>query len=419
MNQTFFIAVFALCFFALLPQNSEANAITTQQAKTEHMRACLSKGDKKNICTCSFERSLRELGADNLINVNRALANNIPANNQHLDVLAKTTSKCAKDIAEGTYTANQTASTNLVPAPAALPVQSFNDLDSLTIPAPPALQKSTPDFSEDAGYFEDFEIDEEAERLAAEEQARAAQNKYGVKKLTDIYKGQYDAEFFKAAKIGDVVALKAIKQYLPTVNIVDSVGNTPLIEAAAAGQNAAISFLISHNGDVNLRNNEGQQAIHAAVFNGHAGTVSLLLEKKADVNSEYGNGFTPLNLAIIKRSAQMVQNLIIAGAQPSKAMGDGNLPIHIATTANSPEIISILHNYGADLNAENGQGYTPLMIASSQNKTASASALLALGTDFNKIDIYGRTAVQIAATLGHQQIVNLILTAQEQRSNNY
>jgi ankyrin repeat protein len=410
---TIFFLALLLPFFA--PTLAQANIMDTQQAKVEHMRACLSNGGKKDICACSFDRALGTLSATDLINVNRALTNKIPANPKHLDVLSRITRKCVRDIEKGQYNPDAEA---VAPTPAKQP-QSFDDLNNFTIPQPPELEKSTPNFSQEntEEYFDEPEISQEQLKLEKEQAERARRAAaIEVDNLKDSYKGQYDKLFFKAAGTGDMQALKAIIQYLPNVDIIDNAGNTPLIVATAAGQTRSMNFLIENMANVNHRNKEGQQAIHVAVFNGKQEPVRVLLTNKADINSVYGEGFSPLHLAIMRKDESLLQTLIISGAKVGIALTDGNLPIHIATSADAPQIIQILHNYGADLNAENPQGYTPLLIASSQNKAAAASTLLALGADYAYSDIYGRTPLQIASSLGYQQIVNLILTVQEQKS---
>ncbi len=420
MTRFTFIIALALLAVSLAPITSHANAITKQQARTEHMRACLSNGGKKDICKCSFDRSLQSLSAEALLNVNRALTNKIPANKQHLDLLSKTTKKCASDVQDGLYDpaaeAFQASSNTAQPPFPSLPAPTFADLDSMKIPAPPELTKSSPDFAAEnsAGYFEEEVIDEEQLKAAAEAEAarkRAAAVK--VNNLRKSYKGQHNNLVFRSAANGDLNALKASNQYLPTVDILDKSGDTPLMIAAKYGQAAAMNFFFAQGANPKHTNSQGQQAIHLATFSRQREAVLLLLRNKVDVNVTYAGGFAPLHLALMNGDEPLLQSLIIAGADVNLALENGDLPIHIAAATSTPVFINILNNYGADLNAENAQGYTPLLMAMEANNAQNVSALLAMGADYNYPDVYGRTPLQLAYAMQNQQIINLLLTMRE------
>jgi len=462
---SFAVFVVTQCAVMFAPETATAaNAITEQQTRTEHMRACLTNGGQKDVCTCSYDEVTKVISVESLMDVNRALTNKIPADKSDLKALSKATRDCAKAIKNGTYTPASSAyptalptapapttSTTLPPLPAPpgitptttpastgsvnIPTPpSFKDLDNLTIPAPPTLQASAPNFDKEAAkegtesYFTDTEIDagEDAGKVAKQSATAAlprgnadAPLDVEVQDLRDKYQGQHDQAFFEAAAQGNIRALTAINQYLKSPDIIDRVGNTPLIIAVEHGQANAASYLIQNGANVNYQNKNGQSPLHIAVYKNRQDIVQLLLRSKANVNASYGNGFSPLILALMSRNEMMVQTLIIAGANIKAPMADGNFPIHIATSMDDAKDIQVLKNYGADLNVENAQGYTPLMVAASQNRVFAASALLGLGADFNRTDIYGRTPAQIAYSLGNQQVVNLILTMQEKTAVRY
>jgi ankyrin repeat protein len=362
------------------------------------------------------------------MDVNRALSSKVPADPKQLKTLERITTRCAKDVEKGRYVPAKPAEMLPTQPPSALPVapstaspsaSNFNDLNlnNITIPEPPTLQQSAPNFEQidsAENYFDDIDANEDAEKLA--QKAAADANKpldVKIAALRDSYQGQHDRAFFTAAAKGDLRGLTAINQYLKSPDLVDANGNTPLLIAVLNGRFEAAKFLLAQKANPNAQNKAGQAALHIAVFSRRPDIVQMLIVNKANLNLAYGEGFTPLILAIMNRDEIAVQTLLIAGADVKTAMKDGNLPIHIAVAADNGKILQMLKNYGADLNVENGQGYTPLMVAAAQNKVAAASALLALGADYTRTDVYGRSAAQIAYGLGNQQIVNLVLTMQE------
>ena len=81
------------------------------------------------------------------------------------------------------------------------------------------------------------------------------------------------------------------------VNARDSIGATPLMNAASSGFAGIIKALIVAGADVNAADIEGWTALMRACYLGHEEAARFLVAAKAAVIVRTFNGFTPLNCA--------------------------------------------------------------------------------------------------------------------------
>jgi ankyrin repeat protein len=99
---------------------------------------------------------------------------------------------------------------------------------------------------------------------------------------------------WKAAKDGNI---EAVKQHLAAgtdVNAKNRHGNSPLQLAALMGHKEIVELLIAKGADVNTRSNVGWTPLHNAQGNE---IVELLIAEGANVNAEDIQGGTPLDWA--------------------------------------------------------------------------------------------------------------------------
>ena len=105
-------------------------------------------------------------------------------------------------------------------------------------------------------------------------------------------------EFIKAAKKGDLAALKALlKSDGGLIGARDSDGSTALHCATWKGHEATVAWLLGNGADVESHNQNdhwGTTALHAAAHANHAGIAQRLIEAGADVNAKDREGRTPL-----------------------------------------------------------------------------------------------------------------------------
>jgi ankyrin repeat protein len=85
-----------------------------------------------------------------------------------------------------------------------------------------------------------------------------------------------------AVKGGQTDAVKSLLSGKDVdVNITDTEGNTPLIEAARFGHDDIARTLIAHGADLQAKNKDGDSALMLAVKNEHQDMVKVLTEAGA------------------------------------------------------------------------------------------------------------------------------------------
>jgi ankyrin repeat protein len=105
-----------------------------------------------------------------------------------------------------------------------------------------------------------------------------------------------DISIHKAARTGNI---EAVKQHIATgtaVNAKDEDLWTPLHSAAVGGHKEVVELLINNGADVNAKFVDGSTPLHMAA---NKEIVELLIAEGADVNAKVDRGNTPLDWAIL------------------------------------------------------------------------------------------------------------------------
>jgi len=129
------------------------------------------------------------------------------------------------------------------------------------------------------------------------------------------------------------------------VDIMLSIGVTPLLRAAKALDAPAIKLLLAHGASVNLPNNRGITPTMAA-----AGVGSV----DADTRGVYT---TP---DVQERSLASLELLLAAGGEINATESRGQTPLHGAAFWGWNDVVQFLADHGANLNATDRQGKTPI-----------------------------------------------------------
>ena len=117
----------------------------------------------------------------------------------------------------------------------------------------------------------------------------------------------------RAAKAGDVAAVRLLLDHGANPNLANIQGVTPLMAAAGLGSNeidtrgrfktqpeqvASIDLLVKAGAEVNAQDRNGQTALHGAALFGYNDVVKDLVAHNADVNAKDKKGMTPLDSAM-------------------------------------------------------------------------------------------------------------------------
>lgn len=123
------------------------------------------------------------------------------------------------------------------------------------------------------------------------------------------------------------------------------------IKAAKKGQLAALKALLE--GDKTLlhaQDTDGSTALHCASWKGHREVAAFLIEAGADVHAHNRNdhwGTTPLHAAAHANQTAIAQLLINAGADVNAKDLNGNTPLHHTTFHKATAVAKILRQQGA------------------------------------------------------------------------
>jgi len=204
-----------------------------------------------------------------------------------------------------------------------------------------------------------------------------------------------------------------------------------LREAAGKGDVTRVKELLSAGINVSAKGPEGATPLVAAVRGGHVEVVKLLLDSGAGFDAPEGP--PPLVAAIDNKRTDVALLLLSRGASPTSQDAGGRTPLMAALRLRDDNLIRTLLDKGAKTDHKDQQGVTPLMIACETGDLklvrlvfeSQSSELLPKVRErlrkghFQKAAVAeirdaqandGRTILMMAASLGHQEIVDYLLS---------
>ncbi|MCP4397122.1 MAG: hypothetical protein GY801_07475, partial [bacterium] len=212
----------------------------------------------------------------------------------------------------------------------------------------------------------------------------------------------------KAARRGEVGAIKVLLAYGADVNAKIMRGDTALMWAVKADNAGIVNILLAHGADVNAKTNEGRTSLMWAIRRDNVKLVNILLAHGADVNAKMMTGDTALMWAVKPRNGGIVNLLLAHGADANaKDKGGRTALMWAVKPRNDNGTVNLLLAYGADVNAKDDEGMTALMWAIN---IGIVKVLLADGADVNAKDNEGMTALMRAAECHRVGSVKVLLT---------
>jgi ankyrin repeat protein len=152
----------------------------------------------------------------------------------------------------------------------------------------------------------------------------------------------------------EAVEIQKLKAYVKDspdlINVVDNVGETPLLKAATAGHLSVVKYLLSNGVGLNVRDRNGRTALHKASLFGHKSIVEFLLSQGADVNDRDNDGYTPLILAVNNGSKSVVQVLLGNKANVNAKDKWDATPLLLAVNKGFKSVVQVLLDNKADVN---------------------------------------------------------------------
>jgi uncharacterized protein len=214
-----------------------------------------------------------------------------------------------------------------------------------------------------------------------------------------------------AAKQGDLAAMRTLLDGPAKNYVAGAQGTVALIWAAEHGDARMVDLLLAAGADPKAANDYGATPLYAAAANADPSATMKLIAAGADPNAHLVSGETALMEGARQGNLETVRALLAAKADPNVAEGKGGQTALMWAVSNrQAAVVDELVRQGADVNARSKTGFTALMFAAQQGDADSARILLAAKANPNDvIPKSGATPLIIASSIGHPEVVNLLL----------
>jgi hypothetical protein len=203
----------------------------------------------------------------------------------------------------------------------------------------------------------------------------------------------------RAARDGEVDALKQFLAAGMAVDVEDAEATTALFRAAQYGRAEAAKLLISRGANVNVSGTGWDTPLIAAARAGSLETVQALLDAGADAGRRSEKNWTALTAAAFAGNSEIIKLL------SDKGHDSLDEALQIASLQGQTSVIDALLNAGASVFSRSKDNKTPLMYAAMNGHLDAVRILLMHGANRFALDSRDRTAADHAAAAEHHEIV--------------
>lgn len=195
------------------------------------------------------------------------------------------------------------------------------------------------------------------------------------------------------------------------VNLKDSNGFTPLINATVSESYPLMSKLLELGAEVNAKTNDGASAIHYASADGNIERMKLLHEAGATLEGKSLSG-TPLHWAAGKGRSEAILFLLNKGVNVD-ITNDSGLPAVLMAAAASCDLgVKYLVEKGADLGHIVSGNLTTLHICAEHGLIEAVKSIVSTETGSKCCNIEtteGNKPIDLASMAGHESCVKSLL----------
>ncbi len=202
--------------------------------------------------------------------------------------------------------------------------------------------------------------------------------------------------------------------------------------AARYGHERVVINQLNNGADIELIDELGNTALIVAAAENQQSILDLLLKRGANVNAQSNDGTTALMNSAVHGNLEVAEALIKAGSKIDLKKNDGETALFGAVQYGHLPMVELLLSEGANANVvkngtfKNGAGLTPLMFAAQHGLKGAngdwnmiTTALLKHGAKTNLARANGDTALTIAQWHDHNGIVDLLMSAGARDETHY
>ncbi|MCB9493454.1 MAG: ankyrin repeat domain-containing protein [Epsilonproteobacteria bacterium] len=189
-----------------------------------------------------------------------------------------------------------------------------------------------------------------------------------------------------------------------SLNLVTSLGQTPLMEAVGGGNNKGMRFLVEQGADVTVKDFTEKNLLHVAAGSGFLpDDMKFLIDKGLDINAVDVDGNTPLHYSVALGEIDGVKFLIDEGADLNVKDKNGMTLLHKAPSFGmfddegnqKQSVLEFLFTKGLDVNAVDSLGNTPLHYRAMSADVQGLKMLVDQGADVTLRNKEGQSILDI------------------------
>eukprot|EP00752_Nemacystus_decipiens_P009330 g8338.t1 len=220
-----------------------------------------------------------------------------------------------------------------------------------------------------------------------------------------------------AADRGRMDVVKTLVQHRVSLNAADSLGRTPLHEAASSsyGNLPVVEILLAAGARVDVPDESGETPLYAAAEGMFVirEVIAALMRYGASSTAFAADGQAPLHVAIKNGRVHAAETLLIAGANVALRNEDGDPPLCIAAEQGDVRMLNVLIQHGADVKTTDSEGRTALHVAALRQREDAIDdaidALVAARADLEAENAEGMTPLQCASRSGSTEVFSTLL----------
>jgi ankyrin repeat protein len=170
--------------------------------------------------------------------------------------------------------------------------------------------------------------------------------------------------------------------------LLDSLGPSILIHAAARGDISTVQTFLERNPHQVNTVEQGKTAVHVAVEESRLKVLEVILKFKPDLSIMDGDGDSPLHTCAFLNATEAAPILLEAGADVNAKNAKRSVtPIMIAGAVGHYELLEIMAaHHSADVNIQDRQGQTALHHVLSSQRTRAIPILLSAGANLTLLN---------------------------------